>query len=542
MAQWQKSLFIFLLFFTFSNSWAFQPPTGFPFPIEHYDQDITHWINAETLPQKPLMDSQVQDQQLKNFYDYYIGSMSPWDVNRMTSMVMGDLQPVLSSVFDEYDNSKQTAEDKKGRSACNAAPYSDAWITNIKQLANISQFAPKNYDATKRGITIDNLNVRALPTEDRYFFNCSLPGEGDSFDYLQTSALWAGTPVYILGETVDHQWYLINSPDFIGWVKSAGVAQVDDKFVNDWKQAATHKLVAIHSPINHKPLGVVDEETHTKRFAGYIGAFFPLAKEENNGFHIFIPVMGANHQAVMQQAFLKKEDAVLMPLSSTTSNIISVINQLKGMVYAWGGFNNVDPAVFSYDCSSALKSIYTPFGIWLPRHSSDQVNPEKMIGRVSDFSSENVDERIANLVKKDAAGSDHRFMTVVYIGGHVFMYVGDYVDPAHPSTTPVALTFQSIWGLRPLPGTGSDGAPLPEGRYVIGQSVFFPLLAPYPEQYPYPVPRDLGSLAAKQIFQVAYLDQSPPTSLFKGWSLWKRQPEAMSQKELYSLMLIDVHR
>lgn len=518
-----------IILMSFFISIAYAAGNSFPFPVNHYDQNLEHWINPRHLPAKPLMSREAQNAQFKNFYQQYL---LPWDRSYITKILKSDMQAAQSFILEDYDNSKIKIESNKGRPQCNDQPYTETWLAELKTSMNLVQFSSMNYDPRNSGIALTNLNGRALPTEQRYFHDCNFPGEGDSFDYLQVSALWAGTPVYILGETLNHEWYLIASPDFIAWVKSDGIARVDNNFIVAFKQAAK-KLVAINAPINNTKLTIADESTHTLRFTAYIGAVFPLLQEDEEGFHVFIPVRNAMHQdyAQIERAFLKKSDAVLMPLSPTVSHFIEVINNMKGMDYGWGGLNINNPAEFTYDCSAELKSLYTPFGIWLPRHSSEQVNPVRILGSVFDFSKDDTVTRINHLTEKDVQGSDHPFTTIVYIGGHVFMYLGSYINPDLKNNEPVPLTYQNVWGLRP------DLASGPDGRYVLGKAVLLPLLAHYPEQYPYPVPRNLISQASRSYFQVAHLDQFPSAWSRIYWYLFAYPQNKMSVRELINLML-----
>jgi hypothetical protein len=532
-----------LFFLNSSLSNAFQPPpASYPFPIEHYSQTITDWIKPSHQLNKPLLTETVQHQQFKNFKDHYIGSQSPWNNQYIATIQSSDIRIAEQTLLEKYDKN-YTCEDlspnhplltcvktpKKielqGRGICDATNkntnqiYPDDWINQLREQANLSQFTSKN-TVQGKAIAIHNLNARALPTHDHYFHDCNSPGEGDSFDYLQTSALWAGTPVYILGESRDHDWYLVLTPDFIAWVKSAGIAKVSDQFVTEWRAKANQSLVAITAPMNQtRVLSIIDEESHQKHFTGYIGSVFPLEKQDKAGFHILIPVMDNNtHQASIKKAYLSKKDATLMPLVSTTNNLIKIINNLKGRTYGWGNLNIENPTEFYNDCSAELKSLYTPFGIWLPRHSSDQVDTNIMLGYATDLTSNTLEERIHSLSMANA----HRFMTVIYMGGHVFMYLGNYSNPTDTSHEKIALTYQEIWGLRP---TGAG----PDGRYVIGKSVLFPLLAHYPEKYP--GNRELSSLADKKYFIMAYLDQisSKPVQLLE---------KLLNLHEIYRLMTV----
>jgi len=84
-----------------------------------------------------------------------------------------------------------------------------------------------------------------------------------------------------------------------------------------------------------------------------------------------------------------------------------------------------------------------------------------------------------------------KFFSIVYIGGHIFLYLGTHTDRNGSQTI---MTLQNIWGLSPLDRSR---------RAVIGKSVLLPLLLQYPED------TGLASLAAKNYFIAADLSQMP---------------------------------
>jgi len=195
---------------------------------------------------------------------------------------------------------------------------------------------------------------------------------------------------------------------------------------------------------------------------------FPLASSDSDSYSINIPIKNKYSHAVMITAKVDAQSASIMPLQATKQNIATILQQLQNRPYGWGG------SFFFNDCSQELKSLFTPFGIWMPRNTAEQAN---MSGTI-DLSDKSMDERISLL-----KSTGHPLMTMVYIGGHVMLYLGTQDN--------VALTYQSVWGLSP---------PSRDRRYVIGQSLFFPLLEVYPE-YP-----DVVSLASKTYFKLINLD------------------------------------
>jgi hypothetical protein len=98
-------------------------------------------------------------------------------------------------------------------------------------------------------------------------------------------------------------------------------------------------------------------------------------------------------------------------------------------------------------------------------------------------------------------------MTIIYIGGHVMLYLGTQEE------TPI--TYQNVLGLAPVNR---------DKRYVIGQAVLFPLLKYYPE-YP-----DAKSLANSSYFKLIFLDDLPKQNLSPSLFV-KQLTQALSLKD-----------
>ena len=193
---------------------------------------------------------------------------------------------------------------------------------------------------------------------------------------------------------------------------------------------------------------------------------------------MLVPGKNRNQKAVIKYAELSAEQSATMPLAATPHNFATIMQTMINRPYGWGSM------YFYNDCSAELKSLFTPFGIWLPRHSSAQVTAGKMV----DMTPFSATQRLNYLME-----NGQRFLTLIYIGGHVVMYVGNYPNLNSNEST-MAMTYQNIWGLAPKPSVR---------RAVIGQSTLFPMLLQYSED------PSLASLADKSFFQVSYLNQLP---------------------------------
>ena len=110
--------------------------------------------------------------------------------------------------------------------------------------------------------------------------------------------------------------------------------------------------------------------------------------------------------------------------------------------YGWGGMYG------ERDCSSMLRDLYAPFGLWLPRNSSKQ----SKIGEVISFDGLDNKQKIA-LIKEKALA----FKTLLYKKGHIMLYVGVYRDEV--------IVFHDTWGIKTKEGEV-------EGRIIIGKTIF----------------------------------------------------------------------
>jgi cell wall-associated NlpC family hydrolase len=111
-------------------------------------------------------------------------------------------------------------------------------------------------------------------------------------------------------------------------------------------------------------------------------------------------------------------------MAPTSENLATVASSLLGLPYGWGGlFEN-------RDCSSAIRDLFMPFGLWLPRNSREQA----VAGSVTKLSNLGEDQK-AQLILEEAVP----FATLLQKKGHIALYVG------HSDGYPVVL--HSVWDL-----------------------------------------------------------------------------------------------
>lgn len=454
------------------------------FPLDNYDQNIDNWINpSDSNYQKPLVDRSYQQKRLEEFYQHYFStetdSLSPWSQNYVLTQVNNPqtIQMLQKDLLSAYNNEGKNI--KFIGYGVHFRPYNKDWIEKIAQNMNIDQFqAPIHFNANNRAIFVQNAYARSLPSQEPYYYHYSIPGEGYPFDQLQMSAIWTGTPAYIVGESKDKNWSLVLTPDFTCWVQSETLAKTNEQFITQWQRAAKNKLAAI----TQTETAIIDMQNKNHHFKAYVGSIFPLVLGKAQQYQILFPAKDPKGMAHIRRAILDKNHAAEMPLAATPENFVKLLKTLQDRPYGWGGL------YFLNDCSSELKSIYTPFGFWLARHSSDQTKAGKMI----DKKNLSTQEKIAYLGQQGRP-----FMTFVYNTKHVFMYLGNFSNPNAIDKKPVPMTYQNLWALRPLDDSR---------RAVVGKALLLPLLGIFPED------KALNSHANKDDFKIIYLDEWPESN------------------------------
>ena len=123
-------------------------------------------------------------------------------------------------------------------------------------------------------------------------------------------------------------------------------------------------------------------------------------------------------------------------------NITTLVDAIVHTHYGWGGMYG------ERDCSSTLRDLFAPFGIWLPRNSSYQAK----VGKVISLSGLGDDAKIA-LIKKEGIP----FETLLHKKGHILLYTGVYDNKV--------VVMHNLWGIK-ISGGGKDG------RIIVGKTVF----------------------------------------------------------------------
>jgi len=311
----------------------------------------------------------------------------------------------------------------------NLLPLKEDFFLSMKESINASKYATIN----KKAISLRELNIRALPTQEPLYMDPTKAGEGFPFDYLQNSTLHANKPLFVTHYSKNGEWVHVESSFTYGWVHSRDIAFVSDeeatKFENLPQAVVVQENIAIKDTKN------------SFYYKTKFGILFPIVLEDENSYRVLIADTYRGKE-LFKEVNISKKALHKGTLSFNKKNIKEVIVQLHGKKYGWGGLFG------DRDCSSTLRDFYAPFGVWLPRNSSLQ----SRVGSVINIENLSIEDKIKK-IKNDGVP----FRTLLYKRGHIVLYTG--------VVNKKITVFQNMWGIK----TKKSDI---EGRYIIGRALF----------------------------------------------------------------------
>ena len=307
------------------------------------------------------------------------------------------------------------------------APALDAIVENARLGTYPSQ--------SVRAIAVRNSSLRALPSSDPVFHDFRRAGEGYPFDYNQNSAVSAGTPLFLTHISADGRFVAVEAPFTCGWIDSRDIAYADDEFIVAFRSEGLAAILRDRIQIAHDGTGFL--------FEGRVGMLLPMEPDTKTGIRLLAPVADERRRARVVRVAAGEGNAAPVPLVFSGKQVATVINQIIGQPYGWGGLGGYR------DCSSTILDVFLPFGLPLLRDSHQQVGA----GRNVSIEQLGPDEKLARITAGAAP-----FRTILNLPGHVMLYLGTFEG--------VPVAFHTIWGLRTEAADGSD-----PGRHIIGGSV-----------------------------------------------------------------------
>ncbi|MCD6191071.1 MAG: SH3 domain-containing protein [Sulfurimonas sp.] len=324
--------------------------------------------------------------------------------------------------FDTFKFGKSYAE--------NLQLHKQEFFDKMKSNSNFENYLTLN----KRAITLKEVNVRAFPTIRPLLRDPQRAGEGFPFDYLQNSTIHANKPLLVTHYSKDREWAHVFSSFAYGWVKVNEIAFLEKRYTDLWQKAEQILVIKENIPIYSLKGEFL--------FKSKIGMMFALIDEDESEYTVLTVSSYKNREPLFLKSKISKRNAHKGILAFNTQNMDLVVDEILGSNYGWGGMYG------QRDCSSTLRDLYTPFGIWLPRNSYQQ----SKIGDILSLKELSNEEKIATIKEKAIP-----FKTLLYKKGHIVLYVGTFNDEV--------VVFQNTWGIK----TKENGV---EGRFIIGKTIF----------------------------------------------------------------------
>jgi hypothetical protein len=254
------------------------------------------------------------------------------------------------------------------------------------------------------------------------------------FDSLQVSSIGFNVPVYVSHIAGDKKWCLVETDYYFGWIQTGDIAYIDDISMNAWENDQYIAVVKDKSPIK--------EEGGRILFHVSLGAVFPKIGEDENRFFVLAAVNNSQECLRLKRAFISKEHAVNKPLNLTPFNVARLANELINQPYGWGGING------KRDCSSMIRDLFIPFGIWLHRNSNEQGRNGGIFINLENLS----DQEKRKKILSEAIP----YATLIWKKGHIMLYIGNYLGEP--------LVFHNFWSVREKNLLGR------EERKIVGHS------------------------------------------------------------------------
>lgn len=379
--------------------------------LNTFPQDLTVYAKKAG-NDRNLLSAEEQAQQDARFNKIFFG---PWDMTRI-SIKRQEVQALF------------------GRGPRGYIQGSQRWNeTDWKAMRSNADLKRYPSRATP-GITLRHTNLRELPTSLPSFSKPTPDPVANPFDNFQYSAMPMGTPLFIAHTSRDGRWHFVETPLAGGWVRAEDVGVVDEAFTRRYRNGSYAALIRDNVNVRTSR-GEQPGQVH-------IGAIFPVVGREGGNLRVLVPVGDADGRASMDTAMLADADAVVKPLPLLPKLIAVIGNEMMGQRYGWGGmFDN-------RDCSSTMRDLFTPFGIWLPRNSAAQARS----GHLESLRDLSPQAKEQIILEKGTP-----FLSLIWMKGHIGLYVGKYKGQA--------AMFHNIWGVRVLDKNGEDG------RHVIGRCV-----------------------------------------------------------------------
>ena len=347
------------------------------------------WISRHPSPDAVIMSPDAIDQFNASLY-------SDKKLTKNIFTLIEDLK--TESLLDDL---QKTLSDIMGQGYYTAAGVRDDedFMDDAKRNMNLSGVVVGV--APRYGLVVHYASQRFLPTRQGLYEE-----KNDyDFDQLQNSALDVGTPVAVVHTSADGLWYYVMTDISDGWVEARNIALGD---VNQVREFAEDKDFAVVI----KPKADIFLNEFMTDYYDYVrmGVRLPLSGVDAGRVTINVPVMDADGNLAVKEAYMNAEDVNTGYLPFTARNIYKQALMMLNQPYGWGDMYG------EQDCSRFLQMVFATVGISLPRDSKDQA---QVSNAIVDFDEKSDDAtKIAAIARSPAAN------TLLTMKGHIMLYLG----------------------------------------------------------------------------------------------------------------------
>ena len=286
------------------------------------------------------------------------------------------------------------------------------WFSYQIKNSNFSRYNSLSQPA----ITIKHTDLKLYPSKLEIFYDPKRTGEGFPFDYNQNSSIHMNTPIFISHYSRDKKWVYAKTSYAFGWIKYSDIAFVSNSFQQTFQNdkysvTVTDNLSLVEDGIDHSLVKM--------------GTVFPMDRITNEYFFAGKDSNGYAHIKRFSPAEVNL--IARKPIKFNAFNVAHISNQLVGEPYGWGG------KLQARDCSALTRDFFAPFGIYLPRNSSQQAKESS--GSYLSLAGLNEKEKQETILS-----TAKPFRTLLYVPGHITLYLGKR------DGQPVML--HNYWGVR----------------------------------------------------------------------------------------------
>ena len=224
---------------------------------------------------------------------------------------------------------------------------------------------------TRYGLVVRRADLRTFPTLMRVFNS----RDNTDIDRFQESALFPGTPVAIVHESRDGQWWFVVSPLYAAWVEKQFIAEGSAQQVFDYARKTPYLVV---TGANRRRRSSRQRSPTYPSCSSTWACAFPCWRigprtGPVNGQHpytahvIELPDARERRLAALHARAAAEDRGHVERLPAAESREPAEQGfKFLGERYGWGHSYN------ARDCSGFVSEVYRSFGVQLPRNTRDQ--------------------------------------------------------------------------------------------------------------------------------------------------------------------------